>query len=122
VVVLQEHSRGQLHHLARVGRAAHVSDALQLQLLHDPHLAHDVDLFVGRERDRLEVGGGGVGGGVYLLGGDVEPEGGKLVEVPGAALGGVVGHEDQLLALRAAAGGGREGGGAVSGQIGAWQG
>jgi hypothetical protein len=99
VVVLEEHSRGKLDGLADVGGAAAVRDAFELQLLDDADLANDVDLLIFRKVVRLEVGGGRVRGGVDLLGGDGEAEGGELGEVARARLGRVVGDEDELLAL-----------------------
>ena len=55
--------------------------ALHCAMLRRAHLSHHVHLLVMREVDALQVGGGGVGGAVNLLGLDLQPQPRELVEV-----------------------------------------
>jgi len=101
-----------------VGRPTDPGDLEEVELVAYSAFADDVDFFSGVAEgcgggggwvgvvggggggDRLlvEVGGCGVGGGVYFFGGDVgESEGGEFLLDGRAGFGGVVGDEDDLF-------------------------
>mmetsp|Transcript_30605 Transcript_30605/g.81528 ORF Transcript_30605/g.81528 Transcript_30605/m.81528 type:complete len:252 (-) Transcript_30605:3-758(-) len=102
MVDLDSATGAQVGLLVLVRLATEPRHADEVQFLTDSLLADDVDLLAGLlELRLLEVCGGREGGGEDLLRLDAQAELRELGLVPGAALGGVVGHEEQGLACRA---------------------
>mmetsp|Transcript_77917 Transcript_77917/g.218629 ORF Transcript_77917/g.218629 Transcript_77917/m.218629 type:complete len:252 (+) Transcript_77917:743-1498(+) len=102
MVDLDSATGAQVGLLVLVRLATEPRHADEVQFLTDSLLADDVDLLAGLLKLRLlEVRGGREGGGEDLLRLDAQAELRELGLVPGAALGGVVGHEEQGLACRA---------------------
>lgn len=102
LVVRQRVATLELDLLARIRATANPRHTDQVELLLDAHLADDVHLLAGLlELGLLEVGGGREGGREDVLSlGHIEPKAAELAQVALAALGRVVGHEENLLAGR----------------------
>lgn len=98
LVILRRYIRPQ----SRI-RAPAERDPRGRQLRLDARLAEDEDFVLRRRglQNEGDVDGAAVGGGKHFLEGGGDAHARELGAVVGAGFGGVIGHEDDLLALRA---------------------